>query len=234
MFMVILMVGESKIGAKLREKFEKENHRVLMAADAEEVGKLLQREEQIDLFVAAPSFIDGLSEEEAEGLSAGMKSGVSAEADTDTGAVLGVKDDADISAGPDWEKAERLYDTCVIEPLSALQKAYSCLERGSLKRICYLNPVCGSINASLEGTGYGVSMCACAVNMQVSLLFNRLRPLGYTFRLFGTRQDRDAAGQADAAYWYFVKDRSVDPESAKHEDENRLVMRDPDGREIPF
>lgn len=129
--MVILMVGESKIGAKLREKFEKENHRVLMAADAEEVGKLLQREEQIDLFVAALSFIDGLSEEEAEGLSAGMKSGVSAEADTDTGAVLGVKDDADISAGPDWEKAERLYDTCVIEPLSALQKAYSCLERGS-------------------------------------------------------------------------------------------------------
>lgn len=141
---------------------------------------------------------------------------------------------AGITSGSDWDRTEKLYRAWVIGFLQALQKAVPYLERGALKRICYLNPACGSINACRDKADYGPHMCAAAINMQINLLHNRLRPLGYTFRLFGIREDDDSERQAAAAYWYFLGNRSIDPDSAKHEDENRLVMRDAEGREIPF
>ena len=144
------------------------------------------------------------------------------------------KKDGDIISGPDWERAEALYEANVAGSLTAVQKAFPYLERGTLKRICYLNLAEGSVNASLKRDNYGLYMSACAVNMQVALLYNRMRKSGYTFRIFGMREDGDIREQAAAAYWYFTGNRSLDPESAKHTDENRLVMRDKDGREIPF
>lgn len=202
--MVILIVGESETGKKLSEKFEKVGHRVLLAAAAGAMEETLSGKEQIDMFVAAPSFPVGKAREEAG-----------------------------VEAGPDWGRAEELYASCVTETLSALQKAMPHME-GGLKRICYLNPACGSINGCLDKTDYGLHLCAAALNMQINILYNRLRPLGYTFRLFGTGVGDLPEKEAAAAYWYFCTGRSTDPESAKHEDENRLVMRDREGREIPF
>lgn len=144
------------------------------------------------------------------------------------------EDGSDIASGPDWRRAELLYEKNAAELLCAVQKAFPCLEQGSLKRICYLGAVCGSINACRGTTDYGLHMSACAVNMQINILYNRLRPLGYTFRLFGLREEGDVKEQACAACWYFMENRSVDHENEKHTDENRLVMRDMDGREIPF
>lgn len=144
------------------------------------------------------------------------------------------KESGTIMSEPDWERAEQLYEENVTELLCAAQKAFSYLERGALKRICYLNAACGSINACLEEEDYGLHMSACAVNMQINILYNRMRPLGYTFRLFGWKGEEDIKEQAYAAFWYFTGNRSVDNESGKHTDENRLVMRDKDGREIPF
>ena len=122
----------------------------------------------------------------------------------------------------------------MVKSLTAVQKAFSYLEQGMLKRICYLNLSSGSINASGARDSYGLYMSACAVNMQVNLLYNRMRKYGYTFRIFGMEEEGDIREQASAAYWYFTENRSVDRESAKHTDENRLVMRNKDGREIPF
>lgn len=142
--------------------------------------------------------------------------------------------DGDIASGPDWRRAERLYQKNAVESLAALQRAFPYLERGGLKRICYLSLLGGSINASGEKAGYGIYMSACAVNMQANLLYNRMRKLGYTFRIFGMEKEAGVGEMASAAYQYFTENRSVDPDSAKHTDENRLVMRNKDGREIPF
>lgn len=150
------------------------------------------------------------------------------------GAAPAEKENGGITAKPDWERVQRLYAENAAGALCAVQKTFPCLERGTFKRICYLNPVCGSINACLTGEDFGMRMSACAVNMQVTILYNRMRPLGYTFRLFGVREEADCERQASAACWYFTRNRSVDAESARHTDENRLVMRDMDGREIPF
>jgi hypothetical protein len=144
------------------------------------------------------------------------------------------KENRDIISGPDWQEAERLYEKNAVEALCAVQKAFPYLEQGTYKRICYLNAAEGSINASWAREDYGRWMCACAVNMQISILYNRMRPLGYTFRLFGWREEEDMKRQTNAACWYFMGNRSLDGESKKHEDENRLVMRDMDGREVPF
>lgn len=117
--MVILIVGESKIGKMLSEKLNKAGHRVIRAADAKETGEVLEREEKLDLFIAAPDFFA-----EREDLQADLKAG--------------------IQDGPDWRGAEKLYASCVVEPLQALQEAVLVMERGGLKRICFLNPVRGS------------------------------------------------------------------------------------------
>lgn len=220
--MVILIVGESETGKKLLEKFEKAGHRVLQTADAGKTEEILSKEEQIDMFVAAPSLFAGEGDKRQE-----------PEAETDFGNKSALHIGDGIASGPDWGRAEELYASCVTDTLSALQKAISRME-GGLKRICYLNPACGSINGCLDKTDYGLHLCAAALNMQINILYNRLRPLGYTFRLFGTGAGDLPEKEAAAAYWYFCTDRSTDPESAKHEDENRLVMRDREGREIPF
>lgn len=58
--------------------------------------------------------------------------------------------DGDIASGPDWRRAEWLYQKNAVESLAALQRAFPYLERGGLKRICYLSLLGGSINASRE------------------------------------------------------------------------------------
>lgn len=143
------------------------------------------------------------------------------------------KDAADIAGGLDYNGMEQMYADDVIEPLKAVKEAAPYLELGACRRICYLNPTMGSNNSCRARSGYAVHMTASAVNMQVNLLFNRLHPQGYSFRLFGVDSMHEPGEQARAACWYFLADRSRDADQ-KHADENRLVMRDFDGREIPW
>jgi hypothetical protein len=69
--------------------------------------------------------------------------------------------------------------------------------------------------------------------MAIKTTFNRLRPEGYTFRLYGVKNFGDSR-ECPAIADYCVWNRSQEEESPVHSDENRLVMRDKSEIEYPW
>jgi hypothetical protein len=124
------------------------------------------------------------------------------------------------------------YDSTALGLLKAVASALPRLEGGA-RRLCFVNKLSSSLNLASSLEGGFERMVSAACNMAVQTLFNRLRPLGYTFRLYGAA---DLTGDGECGYiaGYCLRDRSLEEESARHSDENRLVMRDKYEREYPF
>jgi hypothetical protein len=77
-------------------------------------------------------------------------------------------------------------------------------------------------------------MIGAARNMQAVILKNRLQPEGYTFRIYCARKDGSKEGIGNYAADYLISDRSLELGNSIHSDEYRLVMRDEEGRELPW
>jgi NAD(P)-dependent dehydrogenase (short-subunit alcohol dehydrogenase family) len=58
------------------------------------------------------------------------------------------------------------------------------LDAGVLKRLCFVSSEAGSITRTERTAWYGYTMSKAALNMAVHILFNDLRPQGYSFRLY--------------------------------------------------
>jgi hypothetical protein len=130
------------------------------------------------------------------------------------------------------------YESTAMALLEKTAAALPRLEKGKTRRLCFVNKLSSSVNlagSAADGSEEGgfERMAAAASNMAVMTLFNRLRPRGYTFRLYGAG---DLAGGGECAYIaeYCLRNRSLEEESARHSDENRLVMRDKYEVEYPF
>ncbi len=152
----------------------------------------------------------------------------------------------DIRESQDYTEMCRLYNINALGPLRTVEAFLPLLESSPVKRLCFISSEAGSINACDRQSWYGYCMSKAALNMEVKILFNRLRPQGYTFRLYhpgwlrsymgGTKnteadlEPRDAAALALA---YFLRERAADTNNRRI-DENRLVLRDWRGREMPW
>lgn len=111
------------------------------------------------------------------------------------------------------------------------------LDKSEYKRLCFVSSEAGSIARSYRTTGYGYCMSKSALNMAISMMFNHLRPEGYTFRVYhpgwirgymsgkkNTAGDIEPRDGAKYALDVFFEDY----------DEDRLVMRDYEGNEWPW
>lgn len=147
--------------------------------------------------------------------------------DTDADALAGLEADAlvlDASACPagdggalgafeGFDGFTDQYEATALCPLRMLASCLPLLLGSQEKRVC----VIGSSPA-----GYQDDMRLSALYMGLKLLFNALRPKGYTFRLL--REEPSGAG---FAVGYFLKPRAGG-------EEDRLVLRGATGREIPW
>lgn len=105
------------------------------------------------------------------------------------------------------------------------------MQTGGMKRIAVLTETKASNNETNETTDFAYAMSAAATNMMQRLLFNKLRPEGFTFRNFA--DDGKLGGMCAADY--FCCNLCDDPNDAYiHADENRLVMRNQFLKEIPW
>jgi hypothetical protein len=90
-------------------------------------------------------------------------------------------------------------------------------------------------------------MSKAALNMGVKIMFNALRPEGYTFRLYhpgwmrsymsGTKNpdaDLEPEEAAVPALAYFLQDFGPDPQFPGRSGEDRLALRDWRGDEWPW
>lgn len=105
------------------------------------------------------------------------------------------------------------------------------MKQGGMKRIAVLTEKKASNYATEERTDFAYAMIAASTNMLQRVLFNRLRPEGFTFRNFADDGEKGGMCAAD----YFLSNLCDDPNDAYiHSDENRLVMRNAYLKEIPW
>lgn len=138
----------------------------------------------------------------------------------------------------DYEKMHRLYDVNTLGPLRVVESFLPLTDQGSLKRLCFVSSEAGSISRAMRTEWFGYCMSKAALNMQTKLLFNALRPEGYTFRVYHPGWIR--------SYMHGEKntDADLEPEEAaaraipfflnQRDDEDRLVMVDHTGNEWPW
>ncbi len=137
----------------------------------------------------------------------------------------------------DYGEMHRLFDINTLGPLRVVEALLPLMDASELKRLCFVSSEAGSIGRSRRTSWYGYCMSKTALNMAVSILFNHLRPEGFTFRLYhpgfmrsymhgqknmnATLEPEEAAGYA---LGYFLS----------QQDEDRLVLRDYKGEEYPW
>jgi NAD(P)-dependent dehydrogenase (short-subunit alcohol dehydrogenase family) len=138
----------------------------------------------------------------------------------------------------DYEAMHRAYDVNALGALRLVGAFLPLCDSGTMKRLCFVSSEAGSIEHSTRTAGYGYCMSKAALNMACKIMFNDLRPQGYTFRVYhpgwmrtymsgqkSTRAKLEPEEAAALAVPLFLANR---------EDEDRLVMVDYQGQEWPW
>jgi len=132
----------------------------------------------------------------------------------------------------------RAYNVNALGGLRMVEAFLPLLDRGQLKRLCFVSSEAGSVALAHRDSGFGYGMSKTALNMIVKLLYNRLRPEGYTFRLYHPGWMRGYMSGAKGMHADMEPEEAALPALAyftgPHEDEDRLVMIDYLGGEWPF
>lgn len=140
-------------------------------------------------------------------------------------------------AGLDYAAMHRAFDVNALGAIRLVSSFLPLMEQG-MRRLAFVSSEAGSISLSHRESGFGYCMSKTALNMAVTIMFNDLRPAGYTFRLYhpgwmrsymsgqkSTHGDMEPEESAARAVPFFLGDR---------EDEDRLVLVDYQGEEWPF
>lgn len=143
-----------------------------------------------------------------------------------------------LGEGLDHAAIAQAYNVNALGGLRLVEAFLPLTDRSALKRLAFVSSEAGCVALAHRTSGFGYCMSKTALNMIVKLLFNSLRPEGYTFRLYHPGWVR--------GYMSGVKslDADMEPETAalpalaffadEREDEDRLVMIDYLGGEWPF
>lgn len=145
----------------------------------------------------------------------------------------------DIYNMKDLEKGGAAFNVNVMGPLRMTEAFLPMLEKSKReKRLCYVSSESGSISVCHRDDGFIYPMTKSSLNMAVKMLFERLQPKGYSFRLFhpgwvksymmGHKSEMgkfEPEESAASAYLLFTKPQ-------RHEDVLRVI--DNEGATWPF
>lgn len=151
--------------------------------------------------------------------------------------ILGGGDRKRIRQGLDFTALQRVYDVNALGPVRVVEAFLPLTGRG-LRRLVFISSNLSSMAMSSGQGEVGYAMSKTALNMAVRILFNDLRSLGYTFRLYHPGWVRTyLRGQKNMT-------ATFEPEEAvekalpifleEREDEDRLVLINYDDTEWPF
>lgn len=144
-----------------------------------------------------------------------------------------------IREGQDYRDIAAQLDVNAVGAVRTVEAFLPLLDRGTLRRLCFVSSEAGSIARSTRTSWFGYCMSKAALNMGVKVLFNDLRPQGYTFRLYHPGWVRsymhgqknvaahlEPEAAAAAAITHFLNGSPID--------ENTLVLRDFSGQDWPW
>ncbi|GGO02949.1 SDR family NAD(P)-dependent oxidoreductase [Saccharibacillus kuerlensis] len=161
--------------------------------------------------------------------------------------VITDKNEDSIRVPQDYDDILRMYQINSLGPIRMTEAFLPLLERGELKRLCYVSSEAGSIGKAERTAWFGYCMSKAALNRGVRMLFDQLSPDGYTFRLYhpgwlrtymsgerNTEAELEASESAEPALEYFLGSTLPWDEKPHAIDDTELVMRDWQGREWPW
>lgn len=140
----------------------------------------------------------------------------------------------------DYDEMRRLIEINTLGPIRMVEAFLPLMDRGGMKRLCFVSSEAGSINRSARPAWYGYCMSKAALNMAVRNLFNCLRPDGYTFRVYHPGWVRSYIGGAKNMAAELEPEIAAQPavdyfiSTLAGGEEDRLVLRDWQGREWPW
>ena len=137
----------------------------------------------------------------------------------------------------DEQAMHRAYDVNAIGPIRVVD-AFLPLTDAGMRRLAFVSSEAGSIARCHRQGQLGYCMSKAALNMAVKIMFNRLHPEGYSFRLYhpgwmrtymsgrkNPAADMEPEEAAAKALPFFLDDR---------QDEDHLVMIDYQGQVWPW
>ncbi|HEY3341494.1 MAG TPA: SDR family NAD(P)-dependent oxidoreductase [Anaerolineae bacterium] len=143
-----------------------------------------------------------------------------------------------VSEPQDYAALHRVFDVNSLGPLRMVEAFLPLMQHSAFKRLCFVSSEAGSIARCKRTAWYGYCMSKAALNMAVKIMFNQLRPEGYSFRLYhpgwmrtymsgtkNTQGDMEPAEAASKAVPFFLSDRP---------DEDTLALVDYLGQEWPW
>jgi NAD(P)-dependent dehydrogenase (short-subunit alcohol dehydrogenase family) len=145
-----------------------------------------------------------------------------------------------IREGQDYDGIMQAFNVNTLGYLRTTEAFLPLLDRGAGKRLCYVSSEAGSIARSNRPHMYGYCMSKAALNMGASILFNSLRPDGYTFRLYYPGWIRSYMGGTKSEQGELEPDEAAAPavdfflSENRGYNEDKLVMMDFEGQEWPW
>ena len=138
--------------------------------------------------------------------------------------------DGDIFKSHDYQALLDVMDENVIGNLEVVKASLELLRKGEKKRVALLTEQAASINLNQGTDDFGHLMSLASLHMMEKVLFNTLRPEGFTFRCLAIDKE---CGMAPEIYLQ-MNLNDVAGDDYIHADENRLVMRDRMMCELPW
>jgi NAD(P)-dependent dehydrogenase (short-subunit alcohol dehydrogenase family) len=145
--------------------------------------------------------------------------------------------DGDIREVMDFSATQGVFEVNSLGPIRTVECFLPLMDTG-MKRLCFVSSEAGSISANLRQKEFGYCMSKAALNMGIKIMYNHLRPEGYSFRVYhpgwvrsymsgkkSTIAELEPEESAAAAIPLFTGDNYC---------EDRLVMVDNRGEEWPF
>lgn len=83
-----------------------------------------------------------------------------------------------------YAEIERIININAVGPIRVAEAFLPLLDKGALKRLCFVSSEASSIERCMRTGWYGYTMSKAALNMAVKNMFNHLQPEGFTFRLY--------------------------------------------------
>jgi NAD(P)-dependent dehydrogenase (short-subunit alcohol dehydrogenase family) len=133
--------------------------------------------------------------------------------------IIAESDPLNIRQGLNYGDMLKEYDVNALGALRVVEAFLPLMDKGEMKRLCFVSSEAGSIGACGRPDWYGYCMSKAALNMAVKILHNDLAPRGYSLRLFhpgwmrtymhghkNLEADLEPEEAANLAVTYFLKD----------------------------
>lgn len=146
--------------------------------------------------------------------------------------------DGEVMMESNYEFMMRTYNINSLGAVRLVEIFYQMMEGSDSKRMCFVSSEAGSIAQAKRADNFNYCMSKAALNMYVKLIYNRLSPQGYHFRLYHPGWIRSYMGgklsekgnlsieeAAEYAVTYFLDETA---------EESELVLYGYDGEKFKF